>query len=103
MRGNPRGEGALMERVRGNKYYQQEALRSAGVRAVKQSLAKSEADVREFLDKLAPSPFKVIVKPVESAGSDDVRLCMSMEDAVAHFRQILSREVNAVGKKNEAA
>merc|ERR1719437_2645 len=54
MRGNPRGENAMMERVRSNKYYQQEALRSAGARAVKQRLATSEADVREFLNQLAP-------------------------------------------------
>merc|ERR1719437_124498 len=54
MRGNPRGENAVMEGVRSNKYYQQEALRTTGTRAVKQCLAQSDADVREFLEELAP-------------------------------------------------
>lgn len=102
LRGNPCGSRTDLQRVRSNKYFQSEALRAAGHRAVKQALAVSEDVVREFITQLAPSPFKVMVKPVESAGSDDVKLCTSMEDAVAHFWYILGKEKNALGKKNDA-
>ena len=39
-----------------------------------------EPVVREWLKEWNPVPFKVIVKPVESAGSDDVKLCLSEEE-----------------------
>jgi len=102
LRGNPCGDRADLHRVRSNKYYQSEAVRAAGHRAVKQALASSEDMFREFITQLAPSPFQVFLKPVESAGSDDCKLCTSMEDAVAHFRYVLGKEKNALGRKNEA-
>jgi biotin carboxylase len=50
------------------------------VRAVFQRVATTWSQISEFLDEWKPDPFEVIVKPVESAGSDDVTLCRSVEE-----------------------
>jgi biotin carboxylase len=55
-------------------------VRSAGVRAVFQRIATTWGQISEFLEEWKPDPFEVIVKPVESAGSDDVTLCLSVEE-----------------------
>ena len=46
-------------------------------------------------------PFKAVVKPVESAGSDDVFLCKSKADVKKAFERI-NGKVNGLGCKNDA-
>lgn len=60
-------------------------VRSHGVRAVRQMLARSWEDCEAFLLDWDPDPFKAVVKPLESAGSDDVYLCNSLEDVKEAF------------------
>eukprot|EP00928_Gymnodinium_smaydae_P019634 TRINITY_DN17541_c0_g1_i2.p1 TRINITY_DN17541_c0_g1~~TRINITY_DN17541_c0_g1_i2.p1 ORF type:complete len:469 (-),score=66.67 TRINITY_DN17541_c0_g1_i2:361-1767(-) len=96
-----RGNNTVFAQARCNKYHQSEAVRQTGLRAVQQALVSSEEPVRDFLARLAPSPFRVIVKPVASAGSEDVKLCYSEEEVLAHVRYILGKEVNVLGRKND--
>ena len=64
-------------------------VRSCGVRAARQSLASNLDGVRAFLDDWnPPSPWKAIVKPLDSAGSDDVFLVESREEAEECFKVI---------------
>ncbi len=42
-----------------------------------------------------------MVKPVESAGSDDVFLCESKEDVKTAFERI-NGKINGLGQKNDA-
>ena len=63
-------------------------VRSHGVRAVRQMLARSWEDCEVFLQDWNPEPFKAVVKPLESAGSDDVYLCNSPEDVKEAFSVI---------------
>jgi biotin carboxylase len=51
------------------------------------------------LNDLKPEPFKVIVKPVDSAGSDDVVLCKNMDDVCFAFNTIIGK-VNHLGLAN---
>ncbi|OWZ23398.1 hypothetical protein PHMEG_0001729 [Phytophthora megakarya] len=74
--------------ARRNKYLMGEKVRASGLRAVAQVQATKWSQVEAFVKKelvpmLKGGAFKVIVKPVESAGSDDVMLCHSMEEVVA--------------------
>ena len=69
-----------------------EKVRAAGVRAVMQLRADAWAPVETFLAEWKPSPFEVIVKPVESAGSDGVELC---RDA-PHARSVVEKLVGGV-------
>jgi hypothetical protein len=74
-----RTNGTSMSEARRNKFIMGEVVRSAGIRAVKQIKASSWQEVNAFLDEWRPEPFKVIVKPLDSAGSDGVTLCLSRE------------------------
>ena len=76
-----RNNGEEMTQARRNKYVMQEEIRKKGVRAVTQKLAKTEEEVKGFCAELAAiskgAPFKCVVKPNESAGTDSVFLCNS--------------------------
>ena len=46
-----------------------ETIRAAGVRAVKQMLSSNLQEVRNYIEQWNPTPFEVILKPVNSAGT----------------------------------
>ena len=82
-----------------------EKVRAAGVRAVQQVQATTWAEIQVFLDAWdltkTPELFEAIVKPVESAGSDDVTLCRSIEEVREAFGNIMGK-TNGLGQVNEA-
>jgi len=100
-RANPTGLSA----ARRNKFLMGEAVRAAGVRAVAQTKAATWPEAKAFLDALdqkAERRFPLVVKPVESAGSDDVFKCHSeqdVKDAVEH----ITGKINGLGNANDAA
>jgi hypothetical protein len=95
-----RTNGTASTEVRRNKFAMGEAVRSAGLRAVKQLKSSTWGEIEAWIDQWRPSPFKVIVKPVDSAGSEDVTLCLSIEDVQRAFGNILGK-VNGLGIVNE--
>ena len=70
---------------RRDKKVQQELIKEAGLRAVRQCAGKYFADVEDFLRN---ETYPVIVKPLDSAGSDGVKKCDTFEDAKAHFERL---------------
>lgn len=83
---------------RRDKKLQQELCRKSGLRSVRQAGGAKFSDVHEFLKR---EPFPVVLKPTESAGSDGVKLCRSMEEAKEHFELLMvSQSVN--GGQNSA-
>jgi hypothetical protein len=80
-----RTNGTHLSEARRNKYVMGETIRAAGLRAVKQLKASSWEEVENFLDAWKPDPFKVIVKPLDSAGSDGVTLCLSRDEVSITF------------------
>ena len=91
-----RSNGTAKSSARRNKDVMQDAVRSAGVRAVAQAMCYSEADVIAFWASLAPtvasataySGKKCVIKPTNSAGSDSVFLCESETQAITAFNAI---------------
>eukprot|EP00401_Gymnodinium_catenatum_P020411 CAMPEP_0117558474 /NCGR_PEP_ID=MMETSP0784-20121206/52854_1 /TAXON_ID=39447 /ORGANISM="" /LENGTH=275 /DNA_ID=CAMNT_0005355803 /DNA_START=44 /DNA_END=867 /DNA_ORIENTATION=- len=81
---------------RRNKSVQQQCVRAAGIRAPREACGSTWADVAVFLET---EPLPVVVKPVESAGSDGVKLCRTREEAEAHFRLLMEsqRKVGSQG------
>lgn len=81
---------------RRNKSVQQKAVKASGLRAVREALGKQWSDVEAFVES---ESFPVVVKPVESCGSDGVKLCKTKEDARAHFDLLMNsqRKVGAQG------
>ncbi|GMI01569.1 hypothetical protein TrLO_g10212 [Triparma laevis f. longispina] len=89
-----------LSNARRNKYIMGETIRRAGVRAVKQTIASDWDSAQKFLREWNPSPYKVIVKPNQSAGSDDVFLCTSEEEVKKGFDKI-NGAINGLGVVNE--
>lgn len=87
--------------ARRDKYEMGETLRKSGVRAVMQTKAVEWSTAKAFIEEMNPVPFRVILKPIESAGSDGVTLCYSMEDAEKTFEQLMGK-VNGLGQINNA-
>jgi biotin carboxylase len=96
-----RTNGTQQTDARRNKYVMGETIRAAGLRAVKQLRATAWGEIATWLEEWNPFPFKVIVKPVDSAGSDDVTLCLSLEEVQAAFGNIMGK-VNGLGLVNRS-
>mmetsp|Transcript_37218 Transcript_37218/g.37900 ORF Transcript_37218/g.37900 Transcript_37218/m.37900 type:complete len:506 (-) Transcript_37218:227-1744(-) len=87
--------------ARRNKYFMGETVRKAGVRAVKQKLCTTMHELKIFLATITARPFKCVMKPVQSAGSDDVFMCDNEDEAKIAFQRILGKK-NGLGFYNEA-
>ncbi|KAL7527362.1 hypothetical protein ACHAXR_001915, partial [Thalassiosira sp. AJA248-18] len=74
---------------RRDKEVQQDLVRKAGLRSVRQACGKTFEEVEEFLNT---ETFPVVLKPTDSAGSDGVKLCHTMEEAKEHFEHLLTHE-----------
>jgi len=83
-----------------NKYIMGETVRAAGVPAAKQMIATEWEEVDAFIRDWNPSPFKVIVKPNQSAGSDDIFCCKSLTEVENAFCTI-NGAINQNGNLNE--
>eukprot|EP01038_Epipyxis_sp_PR26KG_P011809 gene11809-15803_t len=102
-----RNNGEDKTEARRNKYLMQELIRSAGIRAIQQQLCRSEQEVTNFFNNsllTPPAPLKkrCVVKPNESAGTDSVYLCDSLEDAIKAFHAI-HNNTNGLGQINDGA
>jgi len=74
---------------RRNKSVQSTAVRKSGLRAVREAVGKTWAEVEAFV---AQEPLPIVVKPVESAGSEGVKLCMSREEVKDHFNLLMTSQ-----------
>jgi biotin carboxylase len=81
---------------RRNKSVQQQAVKAAGLRAVREVVGTEWGEVEGFVDN---ESFPVVVKPVESCGSDGVKLCKTKDEAYNHFHLLMNsqRKVGAQG------
>jgi biotin carboxylase len=96
-----RGNGTSLGAARRNKFLMGERVRESGLRAVKQMKGSAAVwdKIEQFLDHEAPSPFKMVVKPLDSCGSDGVYLCTSKEETKAACDAIVGH-CNATGSFN---
>lgn len=94
-----RGNGVALSEARRNKYLMGEAVRAAGVRAARQALVTTADAARSFVEEFDMSVDKLVVKPAESAGSDDVFLCASPEEVYDAIARIVGK-VNCLGEAN---
>jgi len=92
MRGNSTADGFENRR---DKKFQQEKVGEAGLRSVRGLQADTWPEVTSFCEKELP----LIIKPVESCGSDGVKLCKTMEEAESHFNLLMTgqRKLGAQG------
>ena len=98
-----RSNGAEGSLARRHKYLMGEKVRNAGVRAVMQENCTRLEQVKSFLTMLfeRSGSTKSVVKPVQSAGSDDVFLCATWDEAFTAFDQIHMKR-NGLGCINDS-
>jgi biotin carboxylase len=75
---------------RRDKKIQQELIQAAGLRSVRQAGGRQFAQVEQFLQT---EEYPVVLKPVESAGSDGVKLCHNFEEAKEHFEVLMESQM----------
>jgi len=74
---------------RRDKKVQQELIKDAGLRSIRQAAGKQWSDVESFLKS---ETFPVVLKPTDSAGTDGVKLCHDIEEAKDHFHNLFQVE-----------
>merc|ERR1712061_664031 len=96
-----RGNSTELSAARRNKYLMGERVRECGLRAVKQMKGSAESwrEIESFLDNEAPVPFQMVVKPLDSCGSDGVYKCRS-KDEVQKACDAIVGHCNATGSFN---
>lgn len=86
LRGNSTSNGMANRR---DKNVQQAAVNASGLRSVRSACGTLWGDVEAFC---GTEKFPIIVKPVESAGSDGVKLCRTVEEARIHFDLLMGSQ-----------
>lgn len=92
------GNGTDLSAARRDKHLMAEALRRQGVRAIRSVRTHAVAEACAWWR--AQGLQEVVVKPVNSAGTEDVTFCRSDEDLVRAMSATLGK-VNAMGLLNE--
>lgn len=93
-----RSNGLLPSGDRRNKSVQQKAVKAAGMRAVREALGREWSEVECFVDS---ESLPLVLKPVESCGSDGVKLCKTKQEAEEHF-ELLMNSQRRVGSQDSA-
>ena len=75
---------------RRDKKLQQELIKKHGLRSVRQAGGDTFEQVESFL---LSEPYPVVVKPVDSAGSDGVKLCHDLDEAREHFDLLMKSQM----------
>jgi hypothetical protein len=96
-----RTNGTTLSEARRNKFVMGETIRAAGIRAVKQLRSSVWEEISNWVYEWNPSPFKLIVKPLDSAGSDCVTLCTNINEVKDSFINIMGKS-NHLGLSNQA-
>jgi hypothetical protein len=111
------GNGSAGSDARREKYEMGEKVRAAGVRAVKQfrvaakEAVAQRAEVNSLLkqfwpeqvaaeESATPVAFSAVVKPLESAGSDGVTKCRSLEEVRVAVANLVGG-INGLGQRND--
>lgn len=95
-----RGNDPALSGARRDKARMMEVLSAAGVRAPRQYRAAGVQDARDWWRRAGLA--HVVVKPVDSAGSEDVYICGTEEELGAAFGAIIGKR-NLMMRPNEAA
>lgn len=95
---NLKTNGTEKSKARRNKYHMLETLRAHKIPVMHQHKSARAQDLIDF--KHAMGLKKVVVKPVESAGSEDVRICTTNEEIERAHHAIVGK-VNMLGLMNE--
>lgn len=86
--------------LRRNKFLMNEAVGRAGLKTVKQAASDDPCVLKNWFRQYSQS--KVVVKPLDSAGSDDVYICTN-EAQVEDAARTITSKINIMHNRNEKA
>lgn len=92
------GNNRLTSHIRHDKFAMGEAIRAAGLRAPRQMTSSNTTKIIDWVNE--HKTFPVVVKPVNSAGSDCVTICYHLED-VKNACSLILGQVNKFEKTNK--
>jgi biotin carboxylase len=95
------GNGKELSACRRNKYLMQKRIEESGLKTIPSFLANNCSMAKDWASKQATWP--VVIKPLKSAGGEDVLICNDAHDVVVGLNRILSRPHNMFGFKNHSA
>lgn len=84
--------------ARRNKFEMIESLRQKGIAATAQCQVSQWCQATDWLSN---HPFPVVIKPLDSAGSDGVFICKSQQQVKAAFERVFNQK-NRMNKNNDA-
>lgn len=73
---------------RRDKKVQQDLIRKRGLRAIKEACGSKISEIEEFLKQ---ETYPLVLKPLDSAGSDGVKTVYSFEEAKEHFESLINK------------
>jgi biotin carboxylase len=89
--------GTELSVARRDKYKMVEALKASGVRSVEHFKSEKLEDILAWVDEIDSYP--IVVKPINSAGTDNVRICSSKDEVNQAFQAIKGTK-NFLGIEN---
>lgn len=75
---------------RRDKKVQQDLIRNRGLRAIREACGSKFSEVEEFLKT---ETYPLVLKPLDSAGSDGVKVVNNFDEAKGHFETLMSNTV----------
>lgn len=94
------GNNTKTSRFRRNKYLMQTCLRNSNLSHIPTYRLANLADVVQYATELFKKYQKLVLKPVDSAGTDSVFVCRTAEEVEAHSSSLLKKN-NQLNLKNE--
>ena len=85
--------------ARRNKYLMTNVVAKAGLKTVKHIQADNENEILCWTERLEKEDFPVVLKPIDSASSDNVHFCATKEEIVIAFKAVIDAN-NLFGEKN---
>lgn len=92
--------GTAKSGARRNKYLMHETIRGDGLRSMMQVKSADITEISQWLRKTSRYP--IVLKPLNSAGTDAVRICLNESDVIRAFHKMIGKK-NKLGLVNDAA
>ncbi len=94
------GNGSQLSEQRRNKYFMQERIKSRGLQSIPSFRAATLEDALNW--SIKQNKWPLIVKPLNSAGGEGVRICNNLNEVRAAYHNIMSTKINMLGFQNDA-
>ena len=92
------GNGIALSSSRRNKYLMLERIKSCNLNVIPSCCASSLEEATAWTDQ--QKPHTIIVKPLNSAGGEGVRICQSIKEIKEACNEIFATKINMLGFKN---